>query len=125
MSIVMEYIEGERVRDVLSEDIARQIGSAIGKLHGAGLIHGDITTSNMIMKNGKLYFIDFGLGEFSKETEAFAVDLHLFKECLKSVHYEVFEKMWSIIHETYSHPDRVAILKKIEEIEKRGRYHER
>lgn len=125
MNIVMEYIEGERVRDVLSEDIAGQIGPAIGKLHSAGLIHGDITTSNMIMKDGELYFIDFGLGEFSRETEAFAVDLHLFKECLKSVHYEQYENLWKILCDSYSHPDKNAILSKIEEIEKRGRYHER
>jgi len=32
------------------DDIATQIGDAVGKLHDGGLVHGDLTTSNMLIK---------------------------------------------------------------------------
>jgi len=54
-SIVMEFVEGERVRDIvdeLSEEERKRlftvIGVLAGRLHGAGIIHGDMTTSNII-----------------------------------------------------------------------------
>ena len=49
-----------------------------------------------ILKNGKVYFIDFGLGFFSNKTEDKAVDLHLLKQALESKHYQIFENDISI-----------------------------
>ena len=56
--IVMEYIEGERVKDVLNnissserKEICLKIGRSIGKLHTHDIIHGDLTTSNMIFRD--------------------------------------------------------------------------
>lgn len=37
------------------------MGFLIFRLHQQGIIHGDLTTSNMILKDNKLYLIDFGL----------------------------------------------------------------
>ena len=80
-SIVMEYVEGERVRDIVNalgddenRELFRIIGFEAGRLHGAGLIHGDLTTSNMIRVADRVVFIDFGLGEVSRETEKRGVD---------------------------------------------------
>lgn len=41
------------------EDLAGQMGKAIAKLHDGGLIHGDLTTSNMLLcaKTGQLVII--------------------------------------------------------------------
>lgn len=62
-TLTFEYVEGRSVKDILLEigssggskqlnDIASQIGVAIGKLHDGGLIHGDLTTSNMLIRSG-------------------------------------------------------------------------
>lgn len=60
MIIVMEYIEGERLKELLERvsmeerlKICREVGRLIGRLHEGGIVHGDLTTSNMIMRNGK------------------------------------------------------------------------
>ena len=39
--ITMEYIDGQKVRDILTPDLSRRIGGVVGKLHSAGIIHGD------------------------------------------------------------------------------------
>ena len=79
-TIIMEFIEGKRIKDLFiesdnSEKVCMTIGKWIGLLHKNGIVHGDLTTSNMIISNeGKLYFIDFGLGDFTRSIEAFGVD---------------------------------------------------
>ena len=45
----------------------------------------------MIIKENKIYFIDFGLSFFSSRIEDRAVDLHLVKEALQSTHHEYYE----------------------------------
>lgn len=63
-TLTFEFIDGPSVKEILLDfglngvieerlnDIAIQIGNAIGKLHDGGLVHGDLTTSNMIIKKG-------------------------------------------------------------------------
>ncbi|CAM9000427.1 unnamed protein product [Rhodiola kirilowii] len=63
-TLTFEYVEGPAVKDVLLEfglngvdeermtNLAMQIGVAIAKLHDGGLVHGDLTTSNMFIQNG-------------------------------------------------------------------------
>src|SRR3989344_6413521 len=65
MSITMDFVPGEKLRDLLpmvtnQEALAREIGRRVGELHQADIIHGDLTTSNMIKNNFGLHFIDFG-----------------------------------------------------------------
>ncbi|KAL8530562.1 hypothetical protein ACS0TY_007554 [Phlomoides rotata] len=99
-SLTFEYVEGPAVKDVLLDfglngiveerldDIATQIGDAIGKMHDGGLIHGDLTTSNMLIRNGsnKLVLIDFGLSFTSTLPEDKAVDLYVLERALLSMH---------------------------------------
>ncbi len=129
--IVMEYIDGIRIKELLNESdektikkLSREIGRLIGKLHSAGIIHGDLTTSNMILKDEKIYFIDFGLGFFSRKIEDKGTDLKLLKEALKSTHFKILKTCWENIikayRKEYKHAEKV--LKKVEEIEKRARY---
>jgi len=126
MKIEMEFLEGDLLKNILdtlplkkSLEICKQIGTEVSSLHSQDIIHGDLTTSNMILKGDKLYFIDFGLGFFSTKAEDKAVDLHLLKQALESKHYKNFEKLYKTILKNYKHKD---VLKRLEKVELRGRY---
>lgn len=133
-TIIMQYIEGERVKELLNntqkssrQAICTKIGESVASLHKYGLIHGDLTTSNMIQSpNGKIYFIDFGLGEKSSEIEAQGVDLHLLKRALQSTHFGFWEECFKSVQCGYSSVRGVElaekVYEKIREIERRGRY---
>ena len=77
-SIIMEFVEGQQIKQLLNKvpqnqrrELCISIGELIGKLHKQGLIHGDLTTSNMILSpERKIFFVDFGLGEKNSELEA-------------------------------------------------------
>ncbi|MEW6070290.1 MAG: KEOPS complex kinase/ATPase Bud32 [Candidatus Thermoplasmatota archaeon] len=128
--IVMEYIKGERIKDILNKVsdrkrkfICSEIGSAVAKMHKHGITHGDLTTSNMILFKNKLFFIDFGLGEKSKELEVQGVDLHVLMEAFKSAHSEVLDSFKYVL-DAYKKNYRSAklVIKKMYEIAERGRY---
>jgi Kae1-associated kinase Bud32 len=132
--IIMEYIDGIRIKELFNESdkkkieqISFEIGKLIGKLHSAGIIHGDLTTSNMISWNENIYFIDFGLGFFSKKIEDQGTDLRLLYEALKSTHFKIIDICWKKIIEGYKkeYPKFNEVLEKIEEIKKRTRYMKR
>jgi TP53 regulating kinase-like protein len=135
-TIIMEYIEGERIKEVLEylkektqENICKRTGSLIGKLHYHGIIHGDLTTSNMIInKDETIYFIDFGLGEFSNELEERAMDILIVRRSLESTHYKYFKECFKAIIKGYS--DEIGeikakeVVRRMKEISRRGRYNE-
>jgi TP53 regulating kinase-like protein len=135
-TIIMEYIEGERIKEVIEyskqktqENLCTRIGSLIGKLHKCGIIHGDLTTSNMIINNGKkIYFIDFGLGEFSKELEEQAMDILLVRRSLESTHYKYSKECFKKIIKGYSDEmgeiQSKKVVKRMKEISRRGRYNQ-
>ena len=129
--IKMDYIEGSRVKDALNamkkagqEEIAVGIGEAVAALHSAGIIHGDLTTSNMILKGGRIFMIDFGLGKLSQKVEDQATDLFLLSEALKSTHFEISGMMWEKIINTYAlkYSNAREVMLRLEKIEKRRRY---
>jgi Kae1-associated kinase Bud32 len=129
--ITMEFIQGKRIKELLKtadkeiiKKICFEIGRSVGKLHSSNIVHGDLTTSNMILRNDKIYFIDFGLGKFSKRIEDFGVDLNLLYEALKSTHFKILKICWNNILKGYKkeYKDAKEVLKKVEEIEKRARY---
>lgn len=63
------------------------IGVLILKVHEIGVIHGDLTTSNMLMTTeGKICLIDFGLSYFKDSAEDRAVDLYVLERAFKSTH---------------------------------------
>jgi Kae1-associated kinase Bud32 len=127
MRITMEYIEGRKLRDAI-EDVDRRniflrVGKKIAKLHNAHIIHGDLTTSNIIVHE-KVYFIDFGLGFVSTKVEDKAVDMHLIKKALESKHYQYVDECYAALLEGYKEEsdDFEAIMNRLERVEKRGRY---
>jgi len=133
-TIIMEFIEGKQMKWLLSEvstnerrELCLRLGELIGKLHKYGIIHGDLTTSNMILDSeGKIFFVDFGLGEKTKELEARGVDLHLMKRALQSTHFrftdECFDAVTKGYREVLGAETAKNVLDKIKEIERRGRY---
>jgi len=129
-TISMELIKGEKIRDILEKSdfikLSKEIGEKVAVLHNNGIIHGDLTTSNMIVnhKDKQVYFIDFGLSFFSHKHEDKAVDLHLLKEGIESKHYEVWEICFKKALDAYKikAKDSKLTLKRLEQVELRGRY---
>lgn len=123
-TITMDYIEGAILRDVIStihrKKVFHEIGHSIKKLHDANIIHGDLTTSNMIIREGTVYFIDFGLSTTSIKIEDRAVDLRLFKQALDSKHSEHAEECFKALLQGYN-PDK-EFNARFNKVESRGRY---
>lgn len=121
-TISMQYINGIKVRDMKDWsiiEIADAIGENVKKLHEAGIIHGDLTTSNMIFCEKRIYFIDFGLGFFSNKTEDRATDIRLFRQAIESTHFSASDAIWEHFSNAYGNKE---VIKRLYEIEKRGRY---
>jgi len=129
MKITMQYLDGKRIKDCIDDmdsreqrKTCRKIGEGIARIHKSGIVHGDITTSNLILWRDKIYFIDFGLGEKSNEREKQGVDLHLLMEAFKAAHenQELFNWVFDAYEKNFEWAGEVR--KKVEEIAGRGRY---
>ncbi len=130
MSITMDFIPGELLKDVLKrsddyQQLAREVGEKVGKLHQNNIVHSDLTTSNMIKRKetGEINFIDFGLSYFSEKIEDQAVDLFLLDRALESTHYEIYPKVFDEVLKGYrkSYPNAEKVLARFEEVRLRGR----
>ena len=129
-TITMEYIPGKPVKDVFNESeisqikiICKKVGEKVARLHNCGMIHGDLTSSNLLLKDGEIVFIDFGLGKISDLVEDKGTDLLVFKKALTGIHYDIAEDCFQSILEGYQEADDYQeILEKIWEIEVRRRY---
>ncbi|XP_023343916.1 TP53-regulating kinase [Eurytemora carolleeae] len=106
------------------EKIASDIGTMVAKLHAGGLIHGDITTSNiMVHAQGNLFFIDFGLSFQDGVAEDKGVDLYVLERAFISTHPNT-EELFQTVLTAYTKAvgsQASEILKKFEEIRQRGR----
>lgn len=121
----MESIEGKMLKEVIDDNLAYKIGVEIAKIHSLDIIHGDITTSNMMLRDGKLVFLDFGLGRHSDLFEDKAVDLLVLKKSLQSIDNTTASKYFDNVLEGYAESygkNKDKIIEKIKEIESRGRY---
>ena len=125
-NILMEFINGKKLSEHLEKlnwkIICKELGKSIAKIHNQDIIHGDLTTSNMILKDKELYLIDFGLGFHSRKIEDKAVDLHLLKQALEAKHFDIAREAIKIILNSYNANQKPLILERIKKIESRGRY---
>ena len=136
-TIIMKYIEGEKLKDLIEilditkkEKYFKDIGAMVAILHKNGHIHGDITTSNILVtKEDNIFLIDFGLHEYSDTTEDKSVDLHLFKRVLISSHgsnykfcFNAFLEGYQLEYEKLDSNECKSIIKNVNAIETRGRY---
>ncbi len=131
--LVIEYIDGKLLKNLLNAvsldkacSLMQKVGKYVGLMHKNGIIHGDLTTSNMVTVGDEVYIIDFGLSSFSKELESMGVDIHLFLRALESTHYgrhrelfKCFLKGYALVIGQKTYKD---VLEKVREIRLRGRY---
>ena len=123
--IIMEYIEGENVKEILSPEIGFEMGKYVSILHNKNIIHGDLTTSNFIKRKDELYIIDFGLSSYSQRIEDMAMDIRIIKEILSSAHIQIFYQTYERFlkgYELTTNYNFNRILNVVKEIEARGRY---
>ena len=129
--LVMDHLKGEKIKDILNNvdnekraDICSKMGGIIAKIHSSGIIHGDLTTSNMILVGNDVYLIDFGLGKFSEKVEDQAVDLFLLYEALNSTHVNFLDECWEKVIKIYSkkHTKAKEVILRMEKIKNRRRY---
>ena len=162
--LLMEWIEGPVVRVVLEQweawmkqnsasldaiqleqeearvrGLLGRTGSTIGELHKAGVVHGDLTTSNLMLRSpphaqdggdsanaismeGEVVLIDFGLASQSTQDEDRAVDLYVLERAIGSTHPRsepFFEELLRGYRESYK--GATSTLKRLEDVRMRGR----
>ena len=122
-SLTMEKIEGDVLKYVITPAYAESAGVTVGKLHKAGLVHGDLTTSNMIWRAPHVYLIDFGLAQMTTEIEPRGVDIHVLFQTIESTteHPDALRAAF-IKGYTAAFSDAAEVLEREHEIELRGRY---
>lgn len=155
--MMMEWVEGRTVRDVLVErgkggkgegvkGLMGKIGRAVGRMHEVGVCHGDLTTSNLMLRplaaplqngngangedvvrvgeglEGEIVLIDFGLAAQSLQDEDKAVDLYVLERAFGSTHPEAEEGFQEVL-KAYggSYKGAKVVLKRLEDVRMRGR----
>jgi len=131
--LIMEYVSGGLLKDFHEADkdsrlsVFKKLGLYIARLHLANIIHGDLTTKNVIIECSSIRLIDFGLSFISDRLEDRAEDLHLLKQALKSSDSigraeSDFENMFQGYQRVTNEGMVESIRKQISKIEQRGRY---
>ena len=106
------------------EDVMRLIGVTIATMHNVDIVHGDLTTSNMIFNpdTSSLTMIDFGLSFTSSLAEDKGVDLYVLERAFLSTHPKT-EELFQVVLESYSTSSKhsEAVISKLDEVRMRGR----
>jgi TP53 regulating kinase and related kinases len=132
-TIVMEFIEGPRLKELVSSTQSAQVtplfkalGKKVASLHSSGIMHGDLTTSNVIASARGLVLIDFGLSVYTMRLEDQAVDIRLIKETLTGAHPSQAKAALDALFEGYAEfrgeAKLKAVARQLKDIERRGRY---
>ncbi|UXD21530.1 serine/threonine protein kinase [Ignicoccus pacificus DSM 13166] len=120
--ILMEYIEGKPLREDLNEYNLKKAGEALALMHTANIAHWDYTTANILVNEGKIYVIDFGLSRYTESDLDKAIDIHLMIRSLLSAHPEA-ENLVDAFWEGYASYGNVELMKEmVRKIEMMGRY---
>lgn len=108
-----------------AEAACTSTGAIIGKLHAQDMIHGDLTTSNIMLHDGQAHLIDFGLSLYSALAEDKAVDLYVLERAVNSTHSEFADKYNEWLLQGYQSAVPKGKLKdtmkKLEDVRLRGR----
>ncbi|KAJ2160570.1 TP53 regulating kinase [Coemansia sp. RSA 552] len=129
-TLYMEFVPGPTLKEWIigsSDGPAEQklmatIGEILYRLHSGNIIHGDLTTSNMIVgPDGELVLIDFGLSQISPSAEDKAVDLYVLERAFVSTHPDS-EGLFASVLEAYARDDLAhGVLRRLESVRLRGR----
>ena len=93
-----QLLDEHREEDPTIQGAVRSFGNALGRLHGGGISHGDLTSSNVLFPDGaqgRPALLDLSMGSRSPGVEELGIDLHLVEEDLKALHpngAELFER---------------------------------
>lgn len=132
-SIYMERVPGRSVKelftdqstsDTLIHSVLKGIGKILWKMHQEGIIHGDLTTSNMIYQpDGAICLIDFGLAFISGMEEDKAVDLYVLERAIQSTHPRLVNAFECLLQEYAAQSPQMSasIVTKLDEVRLRGR----
>jgi TP53 regulating kinase-like protein len=130
----MTHLDGTVARERLDDmgitearKLLRSIGEQIGLLHIAGIVHGDLTTSNVIVSPSDAPFIvDFGMSRRSIEPEDRGVDIHLLQRSIVASHGFTPSSMMNAMIRGYEQTAGKKVAdstqRKAREIARRGRY---
>lgn len=143
-SIFMEYFEHSvtakvfifKANESLIEKLSSNIGNILGKMHSNNIVHGDLTTSNILVVNKRksdefymnyedlyLVFIDFGLSRTDSSAEDKAVDLYVLERAILSTHTtncNIFSNILAAYQKEYKKGSK-EVLNRLEEVRARGR----
>ncbi|KAI0386991.1 tyrosine protein kinase [Hypomontagnella monticulosa] len=136
-------VTGDQEGDKELVALMRRIGTAVGRMHKVGIVHGDLTTSNMMLRpwekgrepvngykadgdgllDGDIIIIDFGLASQSSSDEDRAVDLYVLERAFASTHSRAETLFSAMLESSYRETFKQApvVLKKLEEVRLRGR----
>ena len=106
------------------EDIGAQVGKAVAKMHDGGLIHGDLTTSNILIRDDDdrtVVIIDFSLASNSIIAEDKGVDLYVLERAITVTHSSqaLFERVMTAYRRASSQWS--SSFNKFAEVRTRGR----
>ncbi|KAI9669916.1 MAG: serine/threonine-protein kinase bud32 [Alyxoria varia] len=122
-----------------------KIGKLAGRMHEVGVVHGDLTTSNLMLRgieattsiddaglqqshgdsdstDSEVVLIDFGLASQTVHEEERAVDLYVLERAFGSTHPKT-EALFGEVLKSYSasYKGAKAVLKRLDEVRMRGR----
>ncbi len=132
--LVLEYIKGIILKELISRNIELskkifvELGKYVGIMHSENIVHGDLTTSNVIVRrdDNKPFIIDFGLAHYSNDIEDQGVDIHLMLRSLESTHPRHVDTLFKEFLKGYASVRgkeyTQKLLEKVKEIRMRGRY---
>lgn len=132
-----DHTEINQVKEDM-HSLLKRIGFAVGTMHNAGVIHGDLTTSNLMLKtspdvadsdgrpspslNGEIFLIDFGLASQSTQEEDRAVDLYVLERAFGSSHPRTESYFETVLHAyAESYKGAAIVLKRLQAVRLRGR----
>lgn len=129
------HVKGEAKRELGS--LMERVGRTVGRLHDVGVVHGDLTTSNLMLRptrgqergeslgndlEGEVVLIDFGLAAQTVQDEDRAVDLYVLERAFGSTHPQaegLFKEVLRAYGESYK--GAKVVLKRLEDVRMRGR----
>lgn len=135
-TLVLERIHGEPLKGHITPARCRHAGQLVGKMHAARIIHGDLTTSNLMVEHGagkklskgpketektdeaeQIALVDFGLSYPSHKLEDMATDVHVFEQLVPAACFDAFWKGYG-----KNQPQAADVQKRLEKLKNRGRY---
>lgn len=126
--LVMEFVDGITLKEFLqlgqhtSADVMLKAGRAVAQMHNADIVHGDLTTGNIMVKGEQVCIIDFGLSSANGTDEDVAVDLYVLERAVISAHSEKAQQLNQLFLQAYKEElKRPAVLKRLEQVRSRGR----